>query len=398
MRLAALALLLPSLAGADPIAPPSPMPPRLLRTLAHRPDGYGADAAPSDLLLGDLLFHSPEILGPRAIEIGLSCNTCHPNGATHPALKLEGLSDRPGSIDLSTAHFRAGADDGIANALNIPSLRGVRYTAPYGRDGRIASLSEFTRGVVEGEFGGAPISATRLSSLVRYLHDLDFLPNRNLDERNRLTARAGDAAHRGEKLFADHCASCHPASSYFTDGKTHRVGTGKRASPYSLDDGYETPTLLDTVESAPYFHDGRAATLAEVVQFFDGSLQLHLSPDARADLVAYLEAIGTSDDKTDSRPLARRLVETFAYLALLERGEVRDDRAIWAMALDRSRDALLAAPTAPSLSLRRATALAAIAHLRAESGRGDLPSLRPEVTRVRVELARLAADLAGALP
>ncbi len=398
MRLAALCLLLPSLASADGVAPPSPMPPRLLSTLAHRADGYGADAAPNDLLLGDLLFHSPEILGPRAIEIGLSCNSCHPNGATHAGLAIDGISDRPGSIDLSTAHFRAGADDGIENSLNIPSLRGVRYTAPYGRDGRVASLSEFTRGVVEGEFGGAPIPPARLAALVRYLHDLDFLPNRNLDDHNRLTARAGEAAHRGEKIFDAHCAGCHPPSSYFTDGKTHRVGSGKRASPYSFDDGYDTPTLLGILESAPYFHDGRAATLADVVKFFDEREQLHLSAEARADLVAYLEAIGTSDERSDARPLGRQLVETFAYLALLERGEVRDDRSLWAMALDRTRDALLAAPTAPTLSLRRANALATIAHLRADSARGDLPSLRTEVVRLRVELARLAADLTGALP
>jgi hypothetical protein len=212
-----------------------------------------------------------------------------------------------------------------------------------------------------------------------------------------LTPFAGEAAHRGEKIFATHCATCHPPSSYFTDGKVHRVGSGKRASPYSLDDGYETPTLLGTAESAPYFHDGRAATLAEVVRFFDEADQLHLSKNDAADLVAYLEAIGASDEKSDERSLGRKLVETFAYLALLERGEASNDRAIWALALNRALEELMSSPSVPSLAGRVRRATFQMSRLDAKAKGEDLSSLRPEVARLRIELSRLAADLTGAL-
>src|SRR5260370_3968404 len=126
------------------VAPPSPMPPRFLRTLAHNPAGYDPQRSEvaTDLLLGDLLFHSPAVLGPKAEAMGMSCHTCHPNGSTHPTLFLPGLSDHPGNLDLSTSFFRKGADNGIADYVNIPSLRGARFTAPYGHHGRTASLSE----------------------------------------------------------------------------------------------------------------------------------------------------------------------------------------------------------------------------------------------------------------
>ncbi len=401
----ALVLLLPSLAAAEP-APPSPMPARLLRTLAHRPEGYGRAAAASDLLLGDLLFHSPSTLGPRARAMGLSCQSCHPNGAAHGTLVLPGISPRPGSIDLSTAHFRAGADDGIDDAVDIPSLRGVRYTGPYGRDGRTASLAEFTAGVVTGEFDGAPLAPSRLAALTRYLQDLDFLPNRLLDGNGRLADGAGEAARRGERLFqaprdglgGASCATCHPPSSYFRDGRVHRVGSGAPASPWSLDDGFETPTLLGTAESAPYFHDGRFSSLAAVVDWFDATFRLGLAPAERADLTAYLAAVGAVDARADERPLARRLTETFAYLALLVDGEARDDRAIWAAAIDLVDGALAAAPPAPSLRARVEQARASLGRIRERAAAGaPLAPLRDEVARLREELPRLAADWTGAL-
>jgi hypothetical protein len=179
MTLRRLGLLAPftfiaaiSAAAPPPAAPsllPERLPARYLRTLAHDPGGYDPTRSEGviDLLLGDLLFHSPHILGPEARRLGLSCHVCHPNGATNATLVIAGVSDRPGNVDLTTAHFRAGADDRIADPINTPSLRGARFTSPYGRDGRTASLSEFVRDVVSNEFGGAPLPPAQLSALTR---------------------------------------------------------------------------------------------------------------------------------------------------------------------------------------------------------------------------------------
>lgn len=390
-------------------APPQPMPPRYLRTLAHDPGGYDPErgGGVTDLLLGDLLFHSPRTLGPAAQRLGLSCAACHPNGAAHGRLALpETLSDRPGNVDLSTGYFRAGADNHVRDFVNIPSLRGVRFTPPYGRDGRTASLRELMADVVEGEFAGPPLSPGALRALVRYVEDLDFLPNRLLDARGRLADGASPAARRGEALFVQprpglggaSCATCHPPSSFFRDGRVHRLGTGHPPSPHALDDGYETPTLLGTLESAPYFHDGRFATLAEVVAWFDRAFGLELGAARREDLTAYLEAVGASDRRADDRPPAQVMIDSFVYLELLVDGEARDERAVWVAALELAGDELARRAAAPVVAVAIAGARRRVAGLlgRLQAG-APLAPLRADVAALRRDLFRLAADWAGAL-
>ncbi len=385
------------------------MPPRYLRTLAHDPGGYdpARGGGVSDLLLGDLLFHSPRTLGPAAQRLGLSCAACHPSGAAHGTLRLPPeISDRPGNVDLSTAYFRAGADDHVRDFVNIPSLRGARFTPPYGRDGRAASLRELISDVVEAEFGGEPLPAQQLRALLRYVEDLDFLPNRLLDTHGHLTAAASASARRGERLFAQpraafdggSCATCHPPSSFFSDGRTHRLGSGQPPSPHAIDDGFDTPTLLGTAETAPYFHDGRCATLAEVVAWFDRSFALGLGPAGEADLTAYLAAVGASDRTADDRPPAQVMIDSFVYLELLLDGEARDDRRIWIAALEASGDELARHPEAPSVAPAIAGARAQVAALITRMHAGaPLAPLRPEVATLRRDLFRLAADWAGAL-
>jgi hypothetical protein len=400
----------PAAASPAPRAPlPERLPARYLRTFAHDPGGYDPARGDGviDLLLGDLLFHSPHILGAEARRAGLSCHACHPNGATNAALMIDGVSDRPGNVDLTTARFRAGADNRIADPVNTPSLRGVRFTAPYGRDGRTASLSEFVRDVVTSEFGGAPLPPAYLAALVRYVQDLDFVPNANLDGRGRLTARASASARRGEALFmapragfdGGSCATCHPRASFFCDGRVHRLASGRKPSPHAIDDGFETPTLLGTAESAPYFHDGRFATLAEVVAWFDAGFALGLSAPERADLTSYLQAVGAVDRREDDRPRARRMVETFVYLGLLIEGEARDDRAVWGAAIDAALEEIGRHPRAEAVAGPIADAEARLRGLAARVAAGaPLAPLRPEAVEARRRLIRLAADWSGALP
>lgn len=244
--------------------------------------------------LGDLAFNAPSILGGVARQAGISCNTCHVNGAANPKLYVPHLSTRPGNFDTTGALFNPKADNGVLDPVRIPSLRGARYAAPYGNDGRFASLRDFIRNVIVNEFSGPEPASALLDAMVAYIEDIDFLRNVSIGPAGRLTARSSDAERRGEALFERpfphdpslSCAACHVPSGAFVDHRQHDVGSGGL---------FKTPTLLNADFNAPYFHDGRYDSYDQVVAHFDRVFALGLSAQDQHDLAAYLTAVGDGE-------------------------------------------------------------------------------------------------------
>ena len=158
--------------------------PRQVLNMAER----GVDETETTLIaLGDMVFDSPEIFGDPARSLGLSCNSCHNKSITNPNLFVPGLSSRAGGIDVDNAFFAPHANDGVFDPLDIPDLRGIRFTAPYGRDGRFDSLREFSRNVIVNEFNGAEPEPEMLDGLIAYMLQFDFLPNPLLNDNGTLT-------------------------------------------------------------------------------------------------------------------------------------------------------------------------------------------------------------------
>jgi Di-haem cytochrome c peroxidase len=266
--------------------------------------------------LGDLAFSSPQILGGVARQAGISCSTCHINGANNPKLYIPGSSGRPGTFDTTGSLFNEKADNHVVDAVTVPSLRGARYVAPYGHDGRSASLRDFIRNAIVNEFAGPEPSPAILDAMVVYIRDIDFLPNPSLGPGGRLTARANPAERRGEALFAApfphnpglSCAGCHIPSAAFIDHQQHDVGTGL----------YKTPTLLNADFNAPYFHDGRYYTYDQVVAYFDRFFDLGLSPQDRGDLAAYLTVVGDGERAYENDGVANELKEANDFASVLD--------------------------------------------------------------------------------
>lgn len=59
----------------------------------------------------------------------------------------------------------------------------------------------------------------------------------------------------------------------------------------SITGKYRTTPLRGLVHHPPYFHDGSAATLMDVVEHYDRELDLGLTQTEKEDLVEFLETL-----------------------------------------------------------------------------------------------------------
>lgn len=128
---------------------------------------------------------------------------------------------------------------------------------------------------------GAPNAgrAPELDDLAAYVESLGRESLRASPYRNPDGTRTA-AAIRGAQVFEDQdCTSCHEPLTDYTDSvngpSLHNVGTLRTSSGQRLGeplDGVDTPTLLGIWETAPYFHDGSAVTLADAFTIAGGTI------------------------------------------------------------------------------------------------------------------------------
>lgn len=110
----------------------------------------------------------------------------------------------------------------------------------------------------------------------------------------------GSAAARGKILFSGkaQCATCHSGPS-FTDvvdgGKLHpqnaSVAVDKNYVNRSATKQWRVSPLKGIWQHAPYFHDGSAPTLADVVNRYNQQRSLNLSSGEKSDLTEYLKSL-----------------------------------------------------------------------------------------------------------
>ena len=104
------------------------------------------------------------------------------------------------------------------------------------------------------------------------------------------------AAERGRVLFtgAAGCATCHAGPS-FTDAPTLHTpietGMEPNEARRSVTGMYRTTPLRGAWQHPPYFHDGSAATLLDVVEHYNTVLSLGLDAGERSDLDHYLRSL-----------------------------------------------------------------------------------------------------------
>jgi YVTN family beta-propeller protein len=251
-----------SLDSSDHAAPP---PLATIGTTDH-------DLLTPQLLLGKQIFYNSA--DTRMGHAGYwSCASCHYGGISDG--RVWDFTDRgEGLRNTKTLLGIRGAGQGrihwSANMDEIQDLeRDIRHD--FGGSGFMSDADFTARLLPDGNFDtlGKPSAGVNadLDALAAYITSLAKVsrsPFRNPDGSFTKDAIAG------RKIFQSAgCPACHNGPD-FTDSATgvlHDVGTLLPTSANRLFQkltGLDTPTLKGLWQSAPYLHDGRAATLAEV--------------------------------------------------------------------------------------------------------------------------------------
>ena len=104
-------------------------------------------------------------------------------------------------------------------------------------------------------------------------------------------------AARGKTVFGTHCAQCHVPPLYSEPGwNLHaptEIGIDDFQASRSPDGRYRTTPLKGLFARAKggFYHDGRFATLRDVVDHYDQTLRLRLTGTQKGDLVEFLKSL-----------------------------------------------------------------------------------------------------------
>ena len=105
-----------------------------------------------------------------------------------------------------------------------------------------------------------------------------------------------DAAGRGRSIFNQNCLTCHVGvnNTDNNSGVLHAPGEVGQNAAYAMrtaNKSYRATPLRALWQHPPYFHDGSAATLEDVVTHYNDLRRLNLSAAQQRDLVQYLKSL-----------------------------------------------------------------------------------------------------------
>lgn len=210
---------------------------------------------------GEMLFNDANL----CFQTWQSCASCHTDEARADSLNWDLLND------------------GLGNPKNTKSLLLSPQTPPAMSLGvRPSSESAVRAGIRHIQYAVRP--EEEATAIDEYVESLQPVPSPYL-----VAGGLSERAVRGRSLFESAgCVACH-SSGLYTNKKAYDVGTSQL-----LDDGqlFDTPSLIEVWRTAPYLHDGRAETVADVLKTHNpGDLHGHtsgLTDEQIADLAEYV--------------------------------------------------------------------------------------------------------------
>jgi cytochrome c peroxidase/DNA-binding beta-propeller fold protein YncE len=290
------------------------------QTITPKVQKLGEDPLPKEAALGRRLYYDG---ADGNLSGGVACAGCHPDGRDDGHVWQELTSDNemesaaaaarePCAIYLSTPILPFFFDMVFEWSLRYgaprqtPMLAGrVAAKGPYGWRGKNPDLmsrvirgSEIHGWTLPELFCGSGNMKSRALALAAFVRAGLVTPPR---EERPLT----EQERRGKAVFEDPktaCASCHVPATGYTDRSVVPFAAPPpvfdKAGPVKSfeeekDRMFKTPSLLFVGGTPPYFHDGTAATLEEVIEKNRDRMgkTMHLSAEDRAALAAFLKTL-----------------------------------------------------------------------------------------------------------
>jgi cytochrome c peroxidase len=248
--------------------------------------------------LGRVLFYDKRLSANDQI----SCGSCHEQrlGFGDPnrfSRGFNGQTTARHSMALSDVRFNFSGRffwDERAESLEQQVLMPIQDSIEMGQSLEDAvlkvSITPFYRPLFTAAFGTAIISSERISrALAQYLRSLTSTQSKF--DRAFSTSGFGNFSvltaqeNEGRTLFNSvaGCAGCHTSNAQIASG-TMNTGLDATITDPGAGPGsgrFRVPSLRNIAVSAPYMHDGRFRTLAEVVQFYDSGIQPNPALDFR---------------------------------------------------------------------------------------------------------------------
>src|SRR5687767_1427070 len=245
----------------------------LLPGIGHRLDGW-----PNvDLQVGKILA-----MLPIYSEAQKQTLRSWPKGTYDPRFNFDGKST---PLTLPPAH-------GLANVTNetYTAEGPISYWNAYVAVTQMHGRGNFADPRIGVNIVQEPDLVTpKLEALRAYQHSLPVPPTPG-------ASYDRGAARRGKVIFDASCASCHVGAT-LTDnnnGVLHapaETGMDPAYAARTTQKQYRTTPLRGLWQHAPYFHDGSAKTLRDVVEHYNRVRNLGLSGGQKKDLVEYLKSL-----------------------------------------------------------------------------------------------------------
>lgn len=331
--------------AADPV-PAHKTTPFPLKISARLPQvSVPADNRPSveGVALGERLFHET-LLSKNNQQ---SCASCHDRSAAFADVGKRFSIGAEGQIGARNApplfnllwqqeFFWDGRAKGLRHQALMPIQDAHEMNESLGRVLAKLSSGESYAEQFDKVFGGRAITSERVGlALEQYMHTL-ISQDSKFDRAARGEVKLTAQEQHGLQLFVTEndparglkgadCFHCH-GGNLFTNGQFMNNGLalaaadlGRMAVTKSAADRgkFKTPSLRNVAVTAPYMHDGRFATLEDVIEHYDHGVQrtetldpnlakhpatgLGLTAEDKAALVAFLKSL-TDDDFIGSRP------------------------------------------------------------------------------------------------